>query len=602
MNKLDSKLESWIAERLFDTVPMSIAVIDRDFNLVAANSAFEDLFGHWRGKKCHAVYKSRDSVCPHCKGSLAFQDKQPQVNEEVGYNKDGKPTRYIKYTIPIFDEQDEVPFLVEMSTDITEADQTRRELQLLFDQVPCNITVLDRNLKVVRTNNKIHQTFGEAIGKFCYQVFKNRETECEDCPARRSFEDGGIHSAQSMVCNARGQQMHLHVTSAPLESVDRQVDQVVEMAVDITENVALQDELRIAHSFLETLIAASIDGVIAVDENMNVTVFNAAARKLCQVADNHFVTSAELERMFPEGFLNQVHAGVGHVYLPDTEIRTMRGEALPVRLTGVQLLDNERYLGMAFSIQNLTRIKQLEKANLDAERLAAVGQTVAGLAHGVKNLIAGLEGGMYMLNTGIKLGQSERIVQGWDILDRNIGRIGMFVKAFLGFSKGREIQVESCDPASIAEEVVQLYSANAERAGIELNYKVIGQVKPANLDKEGIHECLTNLVGNAIDACQMSDKSGCHVTIQVRDRGNTLIYEVTDDGIGMDYEVKRKVFTTFFTSKGLGGTGLGLLTTRKIVQEHGGRIDVESELNQGTTFRIVLRRERLPKPIKQSPP
>ena len=80
----------------------------------------------------------------------------------------------------------------------------------------------------------------------------------------------------------------------------------------------------------------------------------------------------------------------------------------------------------------------------------------------------------------------------------------------------------------------------------------------------------------------------------------TIIYEVVDNGNGMEYEVKKKVFTTFFTTKGLGGTGLGLLMTKKIVHEHGGTIDLESEPGKGTTFRIRLPRRRLPK-IKNNP-
>jgi len=113
-----------------------------------------------------------------------------------------------------------------------------------------------------------------------------------------------------------------------------------------------------------------------------------------------------------------------------------------------------------------------------------------------------------------------------------------------------------------------------------------------------MHECLTNLVGNAIDACQVSDAGGCRVTVRTFEENGTIIYEVADDGCGMDYEVKKKVFTTFFTTKGLGGSGLGLLMTKKIVQEHGGIIDLETEPQKGTTFRIRLPRKRLPKVIE----
>jgi len=110
-----------------------------------------------------------------------------------------------------------------------------------------------------------------------------------------------------------------------------------------------------------------------------------------------------------------------------------------------------------------------------------------------------------------------------------------------------------------------------------------------------MHECLTNLVGNAIDACRMSDnENSCHVIVRTNEVDDKIVYEVVDDGCGMDYEVKKKVFTTFFTTKGLGGTGLGLLMTKKIIQEHGGSIELDTEPDKGTTVRITLPRSRLP--------
>ena len=70
----DSYLVKWIRERLFDAVPMGIAVVDREFNVVHANEAFENMFGSWKNRKCYAVYKDRTSVCPYCKGAEAFKD------------------------------------------------------------------------------------------------------------------------------------------------------------------------------------------------------------------------------------------------------------------------------------------------------------------------------------------------------------------------------------------------------------------------------------------------------------------------------------------------------------------------------------------------
>ena len=483
---VSSDLKHWLGHELFDVAPIAIATIDREFNIVLANPVFERIFGPWRHRKCYDVYKDRASICPQCHAAQSFDDGQSRVTPEVGVDENGRITRYMKHTVPIVRESGEIPYLVEMSVDVTE-----------------------------------------------------------------SFE--------------------------------------------------LENELRIAHNFLDTLITASLDGMIGVDDTQEVRLVNHAARTLFKLAPEDVLRGDALRQILPAGFFDEVFATSAHHLLQDAVITAIDGEQIPVRLVGVKLESDGRLLGGAASLTDLRLIKALEHDKLEAERLAAVGQTVAGLAHGVKNLLTGLEGGMYLISTGLKKNNRERVDNGWDMLSRNIARISTFVKDFLSFSKGRTITVEPCDPRSVAREVVALYAARAEEAGVGLTWEAVGDVSEANLDYEGLHECLTNLVGNAIDACQMSDQEeACHVHVRVIDQGNVLVYEVEDDGVGMDYELKQKVFTTFFTTKGLGGTGLGLLTTRKIIQEHGGSIALESTPGEGSMFTIRLPRDRLPATTPQS--
>jgi len=589
-------LNEWIREELFDEVPIGIAVIDRDFNVIRANSAFSKMFGNWKKRKCYDVYKDRTSICPTCKGSEAFKDGVPRVGQEVGYNRNGRLTRYIKHTVPVIDNDGSIPFLVEMITDITEAEQIRAENQLLFDHVPCHIMIIDRNMRIVRANRKFRETFGDLKGKYCFEALKGTDRKCTECTALHTFEDGKTYTGHHSWKLPGGETIHSLVTTVPIAQAEGKIDLVMEMAVDISHELMLQDELEIANTIMQAFIASSRDAIFAADEAGDVNIFNQAAREIFRVPSDQKVSREQLERMLPEGFVDRVATNADHVFLPETKIKTFYDEEVPARLIGIHLLADDKYIGMAFSVQDLREVKQLEKDKLEAERLAAVGQTVAGLAHGVKNLITGLEGGLYMLSTGMKKSKIERIQNGMEVLERNIERISVFVKAFLSFSKGREIQVELSNPAEVAEEVVMMYSHKAKEAGIELINEKIGEIDPAPIDHDGMHECLTNLVGNAIDACLMSeDDEKRHVWVRTFEKDGVIFYEVVDDGCGMDYEVKKKVFTSFFTTKGLGGTGLGLLTTKKIIQEHGGMIDLETEEGKGTTFRISLPRKRLPK-------
>ena len=595
MAKPPRELALWLRKYLFNAVPMAIAVIDQRFDVVYANEAFERMFGDWHTQKCYQVYKSRDAICEHCHGAQAFKDGKPRINEEVGYNKEGRLTRYMKHTIPMVDDKGKVPYLIEMCTDITEAEQIRREYQLLFDQVPCSVLIIDKDYRIVKTNAQARKMLGELEGLHCFSGLKGQDRKCKECTARQSFADGRLHTGHHVWRTKKGETFHLHVITVPLRMTNGSFDMVMEMAVDVTQTLKLQDGLQFAHSFLETIISTSMDGIFAVGNDGEVNICNPSARKFFAIRPDEKLSGQELASILPEGFLNRVTTGADQVYLPETTIVDAAGGQKPVRLVGHQLSMDGRSIGAAFSIQDLSELKKLEEEKLEAERLAAVGQTVAGLAHGVKNLTTALEGGMYMLSTGIEKGKLDRIQKGMVMLDRNTQRISMFVKAFLNFAKGREIKAQMSAPAEIAREVVEMYESKAGKLGIRLFFDRPSALEPAPIDYESMHECLTNLVGNAIDACQVSTNGGSRVIVRVYEKKGIIFYEVIDDGCGMDYEVKKKVFTTFFTTKGLGGTGLGLLMTKKIIQEHGGSVKLESEPNKGTTFRICLPRRRLPK-------
>lgn len=247
---------------------------------------------------------------------------------------------------------------------------------------------------------------------------------------------------------------------------------------------------------------------------------------------------------------------------------------------------------------DITRVKRLEQEKRDAERLAAVGETVAGIAHGIKNVLMGLEGGLYAVNTGIEQQDDERIARGWAMLQENVTRISQFVKEFLEFARGREARVSPTDPNAPLRTVVRLFGDAAAKAGIELVADMQEPLTTAPLDEDGITTCLANLVSNAIDACRFGRAERHHVvTVTSRECDHTLTYEVADNGQGMDYEISKQVFSKFFSTKGSDrGTGLGLLTTKKIVHQHGGRISFTSREGAGSTFRIELPRDALPQP------
>jgi len=245
--------------------------------------------------------------------------------------------------------------------------------------------------------------------------------------------------------------------------------------------------------------------------------------------------------------------------------------------------------GMALS--NLRLVAQ----RLQIERLGAVGQTVASLSHSIKNILQGMRGGADVVEIGLRK-QDLRLVQsGWDIVGRNLNRINELTMNMLQFSKQRKPEIQMTNPAHLFEELVALVSPMYDSKKVALLVDVDEDLPPVPIDSGGVHQALLNLLNNALDAVQPETgvvSLGCRMD----PGGEWIQISVTDNGEGISKDVQRRLFQPFQSTKGYGGTGLGLVVTKKIVDEHGGSIRLESKRGRGTTFTLnfPVRREAVP--------
>lgn len=589
---------TWLEDirgRLIDEIPSGVMILDPSLHVVDHNRAFECFFGEPRGRSCFSLTKGRDEPCENCHALCVFRDGQPRTVEQKGIDLLGREIHYLVNLIPFPPDADEPEFVAAISTDLTAAKQLQGEYEALFEKVPCFVALINREHRVVKGNELFRRTFGEPTGHHCYKMFKKRGEPCLDCPTDRTFEDGESHMSHHLGVNQDGESVPYLVFTTPLSRGEEKVSYVMEMALDMTEHRALEEQLSKANVLRHALVENSLDAIVVFDDRQRIQLVNRAAEKLLGRARDQLIGRRIPRRVIPQELHGVLSGRRSHVVLHETTIADEAGERIPVRLAGVGLRPNSDFEGAALIAQDLRELKQLEHEKLEAERLAAVGQTVAGLAHGIKNILTGLEGGMYVTSSGLKKGDQARVRQGWEMLERNMGRISDLTRNLLAFSRGEAIDCREIQPSEIAREVVDLFRDGAAQFGIELVAEV-EEVAPAWMDPEALHSCLANLVSNAVDACQVSGDKGLQVRVRTHDEGSDLLFEVIDTGCGMDYEIKQKVFTSFFTTKGRGGTGLGLLLTRKIAQQHGGTVNLKSEPGKGTTFELRFPRHRLPKP------
>jgi two-component system, NtrC family, sensor kinase len=227
-------------------------------------------------------------------------------------------------------------------------------------------------------------------------------------------------------------------------------------------------------------------------------------------------------------------------------------------------------------------------AMVQSERLAAVGQTIATLSHHIKNILQGIRGGSYLIEMGLAEHDEQVVGKGWHIVERNQRRISSLVLDMLTFSKEREPDFTAADLNTVMSEVVELIRSRAEELKVELRFEPDPSIPLLTFDSEGIHRAALNVVTNALDACDERENGLVTIaTKQLADEGLVQVI-VCDNGGGIAPENLQQIFNPFFSSKGSRGTGLGLAVSQKILKEHGGRILVESRLDEGSRFVLEL--------------
>jgi signal transduction histidine kinase len=157
------------------------------------------------------------------------------------------------------------------------------------------------------------------------------------------------------------------------------------------------------------------------------------------------------------------------------------------------------------------------------------------------------------------------------------------------YAKERDLKWDQVNVLSFANEVSTVFEPKMERKNIEYVKDFDSKLGECELDDEHMHAALINILENAVDACTKDKSKESHkIVFSVKQQQDHLVFDILDDGIGMDSETLEKIFTPFFSSKGNKGTGLGLFISNKIVEQHGGKINVKSVPDRGTCFTVRI--------------
>jgi len=242
-------------------------------------------------------------------------------------------------------------------------------------------------------------------------------------------------------------------------------------------------------------------------------------------------------------------------------------------------------------------VEEKDKKLSESEKLITIGQTIAGMSHAIKNITGGLKGSSFILEQGIEHENRQYLKQGWEMMKGNIDKITKLSLDLLNYAKTTRLNFEPENPNTPAREIMQLMSHKAKEKKIIFKFLPSTEKILILMDHDAIHNCLLNLVTNAFDAFDESvgKNRQRQVTLSTAILKKEILYSVKDNGSGMSETVKASLFKEFITTKGMNGTGFGLMTTKKIIEEHQGVICFQTEPGKGSEFSI-----RLPLKIKDS--
>ena len=432
-----------------------------------------------------------------------------------------------------------------------------------------------------------------AIGKTDAEIFKAPLAR-----AMAAHDQQVLDQKRTLFFNEKmtvnGQTFHFHTVRFPILNDQGEMVSFAIMARDMTGEIELQETVRQNKEYLENILANSSDMIITTDLKGRIVTFNPAGERMLGYSRDEII-GAGIDKLWKVSderrkLMSEVKTRGAVNNFPATLV-SKGGDEVQVSLSLSQLRNSDgRILGTVGISRDVTEENRLRQQLMEQERLAAVGETVAGITHCIKNVLNGLKGGSYMLNVGLKRNDEKLVEEGWGSVQKGIEQISRLSLDMLNYCRDRKPTRVPTDPLKLVRETVDLVATAAQQGGISISYS--GEEGPlVRLDPETIGRALLNLISNGVDACrEKSYPAGEIPTVDVlvkRGKGD-LRFVVADNGVGMTEETRTKLFSRFFSTKEGRGTGLGLCVTDKLVTEHGGDISVESSPGKGSVFTIRI--------------
>jgi PAS domain S-box-containing protein len=457
----------------------------------------------------------------------------------------------------------------------------------LFNDLPCFVAIHNRDLRVLSANQLFVDRFGDRVGSGSWEIYSGPAQNPNLCPVAKTLEaDRGLR-LKEQVRSGDGSSFPVIVHTTPIRSENGDVDLVMEISADITEVRKLQEDLWDAQTKYHQLFENAPCYITLVGPDLRIQAVNKQFERDFgrQVGARCHDVYYRPEKVCPNCPVEATFRDNGS-HQTETIVTNRDEEERHLLISTAPIWDEaDRVVQVMEMAVDITEIRRLES------RLTRLGLLMGSVSHSVKGLLTGLDGGLYLMRSGLAQNKPERIEEGWRSVDGVAGRIRKLVMDILYFSKERDLKWDWTNPLDVARDAAEAVAVKAAAQQVSLIQDFDREVGALQADASALHTALLNILENAVEACAENKTGGPgRVAFRVHGRDERIIFVVEDNGVGMDDETRGRLFELLYSSKGDRGTGFGLYITHNVIRRHGGEIRVDSSPGRGARFEVSLPR------------
>jgi PAS domain S-box-containing protein len=498
--------------------------------------------------------------------------------------------------------------LLREQTARAEAEAGRREWQTTFDTLADSVVIVDQNDHILRANRGFYEGVGlspeQCAGRTVRELKHPTDgpfvtaDDCPICNLRSKRERNVIELSGGIVSN-----FPLIVSVDPIFNDQGEVTAVVQIIRDLSDLYRAREEADRERAFLNATIEQMAQGLVVFDIHGRVVRANRRAQQILsltleEMREDHTGKLAEGRFSDRDGQIIAVsdlpiQTSLRERRVVDAQLWYEReeGRRSLLNITASPFFnDQDKLMGAVALIRDVTEQQRERERTLQADKLRALGQLASGVAHNFNNSLAAVIG---YTQLALPKAKEEDLRKYLKVVERSakdaarmVGRIQNFSRA--SSRKDEFTTVRVCDTVRDARDLTQpRWRDDAESLGLKYEVKLdlaVADDLVVSGHSSELREVFVNLILNGLDAMPL----GGLITISASVNKSQVILSFSDSGEGMTEEIKRRIFEPFFTTKGTSGLGMGLSESYRIVERHGGGIEVESQPRKGTTFTVSL--------------